>query len=91
MSAHFHEVFLSDSNEEEDFLNLLNILRENFNIRSGAHIRGLDHQYIDFFWEGTEFSLHCDHYLGISLRVSGLDADILPLNSLEKALKNHLK
>jgi hypothetical protein len=61
------EIQINLSNDSNDFNKIATILTDKIGIRFSEQLNGLDQKYWDFEYADCVFTLHQEHYLGISI------------------------
>lgn len=61
------EILITDNSDEVLFRKIAKLLLENYKIQYIEKLEGLDQSYLDFNYKNNKYTLHREHYIGISL------------------------
>jgi len=73
------------------FRMIANELSKTFKVNWKGKIDGLDQRYWDFEYEGSELTLHLEHYLGISIYADKSKRDIDQAKEALAQIGDHFK
>lgn len=85
------QIFISTDSDEIKFETIVDILQNKIRVNFTDKITGLEQKYWDFRFNDSFFTLHQEHYMGITIFVKDkVDKKTLDLlNELEKEIKKY--
>ncbi|WP_167880689.1 DUF3630 family protein [Leptospira kanakyensis] len=81
------EVIISSKSDLVTFNLVAKLLLQNFEIEFISKTNGLDQSYYDFIFQKNKYTLHREHFIGISLLYEIENEDIV---QLVKKIKNNI-